>query len=67
MKERTNMIIQSDLPITEEIKYLQSYVTNLKANILNSLDLPDSQIEEMLALEKYLELRIGNLRNLLKG
>jgi len=61
------MIIQSDLPITEEIKYLQSYVTNLKANILNSLDLPDSQIEEMLALEKYLELRIGNLRNLLKG
>jgi len=61
------MITESDLPITEEIKYLQSYMTNLKANILNSLDLPASQIEEMLALEKYLELRIGNLRNLLKG
>lgn len=58
--------LTSGLPATEEIKYLQEYVSNLKVTILNSMDINDSIIEEMILLEKYLEKRIGNLRKDIK-
>ena len=54
------------MTIEDEVRNIREQLTNLKCNILNYIDAPKHEMNEMLALEKYLEARIINLTTKLK-
>ena len=54
------------IELTDEIKYLRTYLVELNKTILNCTDAPQAQLDEWLAFEQAAQARIVNLKQQLK-
>jgi len=55
-----------ELPITEEIKSLRAYYLHINQQLGEATDLPQTDIDELQALQTYISIRLVNLKNKLK-